>query len=96
MCKLIGDSLNWLYSRLYMGVVAPDITRRHHLIKVPASLTIIIFLQEENYDQYWKPSHLLKASDVMDLGGEPTTVTLLNQHNLDLHLMLTLEGFDIQ
>ena len=50
MCKLIGDSLNWLYSRLYMGVVALDITRRHHLIKVPASLTIIIFLQEENYD----------------------------------------------
>lgn len=33
----------------------------------------------------WKPSQLPRASEVMDLDGEPTTVTLLNQHKSELH-----------
>lgn len=30
---------------------------------------------------YWKPSHLPRANEVMDLRGEPKNAALLNQHN---------------
>lgn len=30
---------------------------------------------------YWKPSQLLKASEVTDLAGKHSTTTLLNPHN---------------
>jgi hypothetical protein len=36
--------------------------------------------QEENLLWYWKSSQLPKPCEIMDLAGEPTTNTLLNQH----------------
>lgn len=34
--------------------------------------------QEEHHAWYWKRCPLLTASEVMDLGENPTTTTLLN------------------
>lgn len=35
----------------------------------------------ENHVWYWKPSHLPRANEVMDLREEPKNAALLNQHN---------------
>lgn len=44
--------------------------------------------QEGNQAWYWKCSQLLSAGEVMDLRGEPTTTTLLNQHKPQLILSI--------
>ena len=41
--------------------------------------------QEGNCAWLWKPSQLLKGTEVMDLGGEPTTVILIKEHSLYLN-----------
>lgn len=42
-------------------------------------------IQEGSRAWYQKPSQPLRASEALDLGGEPETAALLNQHNSKLH-----------
>ena len=44
--------------------------------------------QEENHAWFWKPSHLLRAREIMDLRKEYTTVTLLDYHLLLLQIII--------
>lgn len=37
--------------------------------------------QEGNHSWSWKPHQLIRVSEVMDFGGEPTTASLLKQHS---------------
>ena len=37
--------------------------------------------QGGNQSWYWKPSQLPNVHEIVHLGGEPTTTTLLNSHN---------------
>lgn len=41
--------------------------------------------QKEHHEWDWTPSQLPRASDVIDLGGEPTTAIVLSQHDPKLH-----------
>lgn len=38
-----------------------------------------------NHVWYWETNQLLKDTEVMDLEGEPTSITLLNQDSLQPH-----------
>lgn len=61
------------------------VQKQHIHLRSSQQLSNCNLQQEENSALYWKPSQLLRASELIFLEGEPPTTTSLSQHSPSLH-----------